>query len=397
MLLLPYRKLVVPALLVLLISWLFSNSFEEKKANLKKHQIVLLFILPFIFYLVGMLYSSNQSFGWKDIETKLALLVFPLIYSSGKSLYAKHRLLAMCFIFSMGICSILSIVIGAFKYGRIPFYEMMDVFLHPSYLAMYLNLAFAFAIILFYAQMKTGYTVFLVASSICISTGVWLSQSKSGILIWVLLMMATICYNLFFRKRFIGLSLAIVAAAISFGFFSYYQLPGFKERFTYAITSVFSTDEKVDPSTTESSHVRMLIWEQALKLIEENPLLGAGTGDIKDELYVKYEQAGMTGALQGKLNVHNQYLQVFATLGLFGFTAFLLSILLPLYLSLRNRNFYYLAIFLVFGINVLFESMLERQDGVIFFAFFNSLLFFHFYKGNEIHNSGKLSKNEELQ
>jgi len=374
---LPYRKLIVPILVFTIISWLLTNSFREKKENLKQNKVFLILILPFLFYLIGMIYSENKSFGWRDIETKFSLFLLPILFASAGSLYKNMKKLIQVYIFSMGTCAFLSILVGAIKYGQIPTYNMMDLFLHPSYLSMYLNLASAFVLLLFLNKNSKATNKLLLLAFAIISIAIWLSLSKSGIILWVLIILGTIVYNVVWRKKFVFLSLALITIGIGLSVFSYHKLPGFKERFAFVFSSSSAKDTTVDVTTTESSQVRRLIWQQAIELIKENPLLGTGTGDIKDELYVKYEAAGMSGALESKLNVHNQFLQVWATLGIVGFLAFMLSFILPLYLAIKSGNYFYLAILVVFGFNILFESMLERQDGVIFFAFFNSLLLFH--------------------
>lgn len=374
---LPFHKFVVPILLLTIISWWFANSLREKIEMLRFNKNLLYFVLPFIFYLFGMIYSDNQSFGWTDIETKLSLFLFPILYASVRDLCKNYKKLIIIYIISMCICALLSVLIGAIKYGQMPTYNMVDYFLHPSYFAMYLNLALGFVLLLFLHKNSKSLSWFLTAAFTIISIAIWLSLSKSGIILWGLIIIVTIAYIIFWQKKYILLSFILVGIGIGLSIFSYHKLPGFKERFAYAF-SVFDTKaEKIDVTTTESSQVRELVWQQAIELIKENPFLGTGTGDIKDELYVKYDKAGMTGALENKLNVHNQFLQVWATLGTFGFIAFMLSFIIPLYLAIKSGNYFYLLIVVVFGFNILFESMLERQDGVIFYAFFNSLLFFH--------------------
>src|SRR5690554_2039883 len=110
---LPYRKLIVPILVFTIISWLLTNSFREKKENLKQNKVFLILILPFLFYLIGMIYSENKSFGWRDIETKFSLFLLPILFASAGSLYKNMKKLIQVYIFSMGTCAFLSILVGA--------------------------------------------------------------------------------------------------------------------------------------------------------------------------------------------------------------------------------------------------------------------------------------------
>ena len=101
-----------------------------------------------------------------------------------------------------------------------------------------------------------------------------------------------------------------------------------------------------------------------------------GTGDSKDELLKEYEKQGMAGAIENKLNTHNEYYQVIVGIGVIGFVLFLLSIFIPLGFAFKSNNVFYMFFILIIIFNFLSESMLETQAGVMFYAFFNSLLCF---------------------
>ena len=67
--------------------------------------------------------------------------------------------------------------------------------------------------------------------------------------------------------------------------------------------------------------------------------------------------------------------ETFVTLGVFGFSLMAALLLIPLFRALRKGEYLYVSFLLIFAINILFESMLESQAGVIFYAFFNVLFF----------------------
>jgi hypothetical protein len=63
------------------------------------------------------------------------------------------------------------------------------------------------------------------------------------------------------------------------------------------------------------------------------------------------------------------------TLGLPGIATLLLMLILPMIAAFRNRYFLYFVFLLLFSLNILSESMFEIQAGVIWYAFFNIVLF----------------------
>ena len=74
-------------------------------------------------------------------------------------------------------------------------------------------------------------------------------------------------------------------------------------------------------------------------------------------------------------NYHGQFLQTLAAVGVLGFIFLLFSILLPAYkLGWKKQNYLLLALMFMLFTSFITESMLERQAGVIFYAFFSSLL-----------------------
>ena len=105
-------------------------------------------------------------------------------------------------------------------------------------------------------------------------------------------------------------------------------------------------------------------------------MIGVGTGDAKDALNKEYEKQNITNALTNKFNCHNEFYQVFVTLGIIGFLLLLVTIFFPLVHAFKTSNYLYAAFLLIIIFNFISESMLERQAGVMFYAFFNSLLCF---------------------
>jgi hypothetical protein len=48
---------------------------------------------------------------------------------------------------------------------------------------------------------------------------------------------------------------------------------------------------------------------------------------------------------------------------------------LPAVAAFRRKDYIYFFFIILFSMNILVESMFENQAGVVFYAFFNSLLF----------------------
>ncbi len=127
---------------------------------------------------------------------------------------------------------------------------------------------------------------------------------------------------------------------------------------------------QLDKTSSESTTVRFLIWEQSIEIIKQNILVGTTVGDTNDALYKTYQQNGLTGALEHSLNAHNQYLQTFIGLGIIGFLALCLLTFGQLIKSFLQKNFLLFIFSLLIIQNFLVESMLQAASGTLFFVFF---------------------------
>ena len=82
-----------------------------------------------------------------------------------------------------------------------------------------------------------------------------------------------------------------------------------------------------------------------------------------------------------KKNFHNQYVQVFAELGLIGFVFFLIILFINIKNAFQSKNFMHIAFAILMISLFLTESFLWRQRGVVFFTLFYCL--FNYNKKEE--------------
>jgi len=200
-----------------------------------------------------------------------------------------------------------------------------------------------------------------------------LLSSKMGLISLVLLFVGFTIYLIISQKRYLigGVALGIILASV----FSLVQfVPEIGGRVKNAIHAM--TNPPKDNSELESTAVRMLIWKAANSVIAKNVVYGAGTGDGKDALLSEYQERGMVGAYEHTLNAHNQFYQVTVSLGFIGFILLLSCLILPLFGVYPSPSSIYILFLLIIIFNFIPESMLEVQAGVMFYAFFNSLLCF---------------------
>ncbi|WP_432672391.1 O-antigen ligase family protein [Flavobacterium sp. SM2513] len=105
------------------------------------------------------------------------------------------------------------------------------------------------------------------------------------------------------------------------------------------------------------------------EMLNENDIFFTGFGleASQPEIEKKVEEHQLD--LDYKIfNFHNQYIQTFAELGVFGFLTLIIMLLVNLKNAIYNRNFLHLVFALTMIILLLTESMFCRQRGIVFFV-----------------------------
>jgi hypothetical protein len=328
----------------------------------------------FFLHVAGYWFSDNKHEALVSIEGKMsffafALLLFCIDYEPMKVKKIMTAFVTGCFL-TVAFCLFRAFGVYFFDHINAFFYSDFSYFLHPSYFAMYLVLA-QLIVMLFYKDWlphiknldyKIGLTTVLNV------TGIFLCSSKMGLISALVLLPATFAVILFkrgYKKTIAGLILSLVIGMVV----AYKLFPSPFERIKVAFT-VTASAEHIDKTASESTAVRILIWEQAVKIIKQHLVLGITPGDTNDALYKAYEENGLTGALAKKLNAHNQYLQTFIGTGLIGFSLLCLMTVGCIIIGFIKKN-YILALFSILIIlNFLVESMLQTQAGIVFFVLF---------------------------
>lgn len=398
-----YKIKLVPIFIgISLIFWIFSKQYIGFKRKLKNTS----FYLPIIFYfifLVGMLYTTNTKYGFKDLESKLSFILFPILLINSPVVEKNWKMILKSFIFgAFFICCLFlffaykncyHIVDGKEIFNLSAYYPtyseltlkqhflsetsyftgtslitfnplVLGQNLHHSYFSMYM--LFAFSVSIFFVFKIKGIVrkipYFFLSSFFLFFVVLMCSRAGYVALTFVLFFISI--YLIYYQNKFLVLKI-IFPIVLFFCLFGTFKI--IKD--TRISTNIaFTKKEFVEKN---KSDVRVTIWRSGVDLIKTNFLLGVGTGDIKDELAVIYKRNNCQGTV---FNCHNQYIQNFATLGIFGFLSLLALIFVPMFYSVKQKSLLLFLFLTNVSVNLLFESMFERMFGIIFFAFFYSIL-----------------------
>ena len=390
-----HSRAVAGMIALLMLNWIAEGSWIKAIPGIfkeRKRRWMISFSLLYIVYLAGLLWTTDFPYAWFDLQVKLSLLIFPLIFASSLySMITEEMTGKLIRIFEAG-CIIISLVFyihaayNAFI-NHVPgafFYSNLSWYFHPAYLAMYVsfvisNMLSGFLInSQFHSFRKTSLQIILM---IHLTVFIILLSSKAGLLS-VILVILFYTVLLAWRHGQWKKAATFLACSVIVFFAGLMIFPNASTRVSQAAEDM-STDGS-EGNSAQSTSERIIVWKVAVNIILKQPILGVGTGDVKDELLREYYAKKVYPAFNQKLNAHNQYLQTMVTLGITGFIVLAVIILSSLVISVKKQDYPYTAFILLIILNISFESMFETQAGVVFYAFFNILLFCNMISVKEI-------------
>ncbi len=359
------------------------NFFKSGKKFDLENKIVLLFPLYFIIMSFSLFYTDNIPDGLNILQRSLSLFLFPLIFLFVKEDASTVRklfdflllgLVISFFInFSIAIYNSASIIKGGFSFeiSMDDFTAFLDVFVHgwnyfvgdefsklinPSYLSLYILLVLSYYL---KNRLDTGLRTFIV---VLLFLYLFLLASIAAYMILVI-MSILLTFNIKDKNRKHTMLIMLLLGLIVF-------LNNPRVFDFYSKVKDFGNIIEYDNSTSEKA--RFLSWEASVELIKEAPLLGYGIGDANDVLIEKYEELGYTYNYENKYNAHNQFLQTFLQTGVIGFGVLVIIFILLATHMKRSRNEF--SVFLILFVSLIFESMLVRFNGIVFFSIVIPLL-----------------------
>ncbi|MBP8959027.1 MAG: O-antigen ligase family protein [Bacteroidales bacterium] len=246
---------------------------------------------------------------------------------------------------------------------------------HPTYLALKINWLL---ILLFFVNdskkidLKSWIYLLLI---VFLSVILYLLSSKAGLFLWIILVVAFFvnrilkAHNPFFYIFSIVVFLFVVGITVT-------QIPRVK-RYINSIEQVTDSTQidwkNLDQRTRE--------WYSAIQLIKEKPVFGHGLAKIEDRMVEEYKKNGWEEEARLRFNAHNQFLEAQMTFGIPGTLSLIWMLITPV--LVRKRLKYpklAVAFTAMMSFFLLFESMFNRQWGIMFFILFYCILLSQFRK-----------------
>jgi len=366
--------------------------YIKKEIRFQWNSSVFFLALLYLAYLLGVLYTQNEVLAHRYVENKLAFLVFPVLLSFRFKKAMDFSAVATGLVTGVTVTAMLGLL-NAYKcYTTVPGASMMTCFTsgnfshlhHPSYFAVFLIVAVTAAWYGYFNHWKAYRLVWIIPFSAFALLMYGLCLSLAGLLfLFVLGFVAIMIWT--FRRAGKKIFIIAVTVLVALGLALLVAVPQVRMQFTDSenvlVEYLHSPDKFILARTDykEGNEVRLIMWTVTAKEISIHPL-GVGTGNVDAHLSRRLATYGqMNLAVQDdeggiQFNPHNQFLQTGLEIGLEGLAILLLMIITAIAFAWKYKNWVLMVLVGSLIFNSLFESMLQRQSGIVFYSFWLCIL-----------------------
>lgn len=367
---------------------------SARRQNFSYSLVLVLPVALFVLMSLSTLWSVDVRTSFKALSKESALIFIPLAFMVNHAL-AKRSVNDILKNYSLGMCAICLFLVGRAIY-RFSETGNTEVFFYhelatPEINAIYLSVLASLALMFFVA--KKGKRTMGYVAMIFMLVFVFLLSSKNVILVDIFLILAYyIFYSGFSRKAIVTAVAGFTALFLVLGYYGKIH-----ERFTHELEPVENNAANNGVhfvtigealSRTEFNHncyfngtaFRVYQVRIFFEMLSEDPVFFTGYGINTSKIMIARKAAEHKllshtegGVAYSEMNYHNQYIESFADLGIFGFVITVAMLLLNLKKAFKGKYFAHIAFSLLMISVFLTESFLWRQRGVVFFTLFYCL------------------------
>lgn len=308
-------------------------------------------------------------------------------------------------------------------------------YIHHAYTSIYSCFGIAFCFYELFVKNSIGVKIFDVSSILMLILFIILSSSRAGLLCLVIVFAVLWFWIAFIRKEIrIGIAVAIVFVSVIITCFIFFDnsiarirttlsnldnmerqdrrvgiMMGYKDllidKFMFGVGAGDRSDETLKSYLNKKEELIQNIKpvndvytedfdesrRECLEIIDKksygtlNDNIFKYAKEMSDKYHCDYNSVrdnlatyiNVNVAINDESNAHNQFSDTIIAVGILGLLLLLVFFFMPVYIWMKNKNFDIVLFSLLFivAFNSLFESVLERQMGIMFFVFFYYLLF----------------------
>jgi len=370
------------SLSIVLLGVLVTVGYVKKQILFRWNWTGILLIVLYLAYVVGTFFTDFPQIAFKLLEHKLSLILLPLLLMIQFKETFSYRNVFIGLLLGCVVGMIIGLVHAYSCYqsiGATSCWHTVHIspIIHPSYFVAYISISLVYLWTVYYNKRN-----FYLLGGCCIATlfscfYILYTESLAGML-FILLLIASVCiYFIYAKWKWLGI-ISFITLFVAGVVLIYHTSSIFSGQIYWATKAIieymnYQNDYLHLHYPYDGSTDRLILWQMSWEQFIDTPL-GVGTGNIDHVLQQRMEGRVHPLFIEQNLNPHNQYLHTGVEIGIIGLGIFL-TLLTHLFIySIRHRNWILLTVVASLAFNCLFESMLQRQSGIVFYAFMFSLL-----------------------
>lgn len=374
------------------VIFIISVFYNFRTLRFNKNYILLLPVAYYILCMLSLIWTMNINATSKYLSKGIFFLLVPLIFLFIPKINGerKNKIFNM-YSYLITIQAVFYLLKASYKYfvtkniDSFFYHELVTLEVNAIYVSLFVALAFIH-LLLKESKKKIDYLSILILLVILV-----LLSSKNIILI-TLIFCAVIAFIFYKTIKFKKIAGFLLLGLIIITPISYKIIDRFQEEIKDTKRNTILNNNTINVSVynawnqnsftpnhffngTSFRIFQMRIFKEIMT--ENNTyLFGFGASGEQETISNKLIDYDLHENYWN-LNFHNQYIQSFASLGIFGILTLILMNGINLLKSIRTRDILYIF-FSVISISIMFsESLFERQRGIVFyvvlFCLFNSM------------------------
>lgn len=375
---LPLGGYAINSIVVILFFSLSVYRYFTSKPSIVFSKLPFLFIAFYVLCILSLLWTDSIKNTFEGLIRFLSYLVLPLAFIiNSENTFSIDKIFDR-FSKSMVFFALYCLIIGfikVLKYDDINFLFYHELSgnlsqLNAIYLSVFISLAIGFFL---FKSEKSKATLFYA-----IFLGIFLVLLSSKIIISMTFVFSIWYFlknNILKKVKLIHFITVIVMSFI-FMISSINFVNRFKTEFEKTkINEVLETKDFGHVYLWTGIGLRVFQTKAFLEILTEKKriFLGSGLNNSQEDLNNKYKEYNLYPGFLN-YNYHNQYIQIFAELGIVGLILFLMILFIILKEAINTKD-YFLFSFIIITLAVcLTETFLWRQRGMVFFIIISLLL-----------------------
>lgn len=374
--------------------FLLISIVKSKKADFSVPKVLIFPILLYSLMLFSLIWTIENKQTMKGLQKELLLLLIPLAFC-GIPKINRNDVYKVLSWYSFGMLGfaifyvLKAIVrfINSGEKGVFFYHELVTLELNAIYMSVFASLA------LFYFLIKKEKSIIDKTAFSILIVFIFLLSSKNIIVVDFILI---IIYYSIYSTILIKTKLKILSTVIILLISTIIFIKPIRERFTIEFETIFvdgSLNKTIEKNQGPIYNISLRqAWNQdqfqqndffpgtAFRLFqirifkemleEENIFFtGFGLDASQNKIKEKVKEHNLYPNY-GEFNFHNEYVQIFSELGIFGFLIVITMLFVTIRSGIINKDFIHIAFAVTMIVLFLTESFLSRQRGIIFFIVF---------------------------